>query len=201
VLHNSLKAHRPITVRLLNYRGDGTPFVNDLTVMPIVDRTTNTTSHFLGVLRDRPMPETQRQPLPNAEGVADGLGAAAVQQQMEQQASAEAVAAAAAAVAAQQQQQQQQRMQQPLAVGSDVGSTFMHNGAQLHIPTQLQEALQVRSFARALQRRHVVLVLPLPLHRVPGPRVAAARRVDRRALSCAVVACAVLCSTRCRTRS
>ena len=58
-----MRNFRSITVRLLNYRADGTPFVNDLTVMPIVDRGTNTTSHFLGVLRERPLPEPSR-PLP-----------------------------------------------------------------------------------------------------------------------------------------
>ena len=60
VLQNALKLFHPITVRLLNYRADGTPFVNDLTVMPIVDRTTNTTSHFLGIVRERPLPVPQR---------------------------------------------------------------------------------------------------------------------------------------------
>ena len=38
VLSESLKAFRAITVRLLNYKADRTPFINDLTVMPITDR-------------------------------------------------------------------------------------------------------------------------------------------------------------------
>ena len=65
-MHDALRTHRPITVRLLNYRADGTPFVNDLTVMPIQSRETNTTSHFLGVMKERPLPQTQNgsQPLP-----------------------------------------------------------------------------------------------------------------------------------------
>ena len=56
VLHDALRSCRPITVRLLNYRADDTPFVNDLTVLPIADPTTGATTHFLGIMRDRPLP-------------------------------------------------------------------------------------------------------------------------------------------------
>jgi PAS domain S-box-containing protein len=54
VLHASLQSHRPITVRLVNYRADRSPFINDLTVMPIQDG--NLTTHFLGIMRERPFP-------------------------------------------------------------------------------------------------------------------------------------------------
>ena len=50
MLNQSLRAARPITVRLLNYRADGSTFINDLTVMPLVDGTT--TTHFIGLIRE-----------------------------------------------------------------------------------------------------------------------------------------------------
>lgn len=55
VLRDALHCARPITVRLLNYRADGTPFVNDLTILPIIDPAMQVTTHFLGVVRDRPL--------------------------------------------------------------------------------------------------------------------------------------------------
>ena len=76
VLHSSLKAYRPITVRLLNYRADGTPFVNDLTVMPILDRTTHTTTHFLGIMREQPLPGMMA-PVPHANEAVNPFDAAA----------------------------------------------------------------------------------------------------------------------------
>ena len=132
VLHSSLKAFRPITVRLLNYRADGTAFVNDLTVMPIVDRATNTTSHFLGILRERPLPEPQRS-LPSLPwGNATTTDAVPTGD-----AAAQAVEAAPAATAA---MQQQGAIGQPLDSAPYPGIT----PEPMRIPTQLQEALQVR---------------------------------------------------------
>ena len=76
VLHSSLKAYRPITVRLLNYRADCTPFVNDLTVMPILDRTTHATTHFLGIMREQPLPG-MLAPTPHASETMNPFDAAA----------------------------------------------------------------------------------------------------------------------------
>lgn len=56
VLHNALRCFRPITVRLLNYRANGSPFVNDLTVLPILDPVANVATHFLGIMKDRSLP-------------------------------------------------------------------------------------------------------------------------------------------------
>ena len=42
------RCYRPITVRLLNYKVDGTSFVNDLTVLPVTDAASSATTHFLG---------------------------------------------------------------------------------------------------------------------------------------------------------
>ena len=58
VLHEALRAYRRITVRLINYRADGTPFVNDLTVLPLLDEQTGTkVTHFLGITCERPLPK------------------------------------------------------------------------------------------------------------------------------------------------
>jgi len=56
VLHNALSCFRPITVRLLNYRADSSPFVNDLTVLPFGENPSSPTTHFLGIMRDRSLP-------------------------------------------------------------------------------------------------------------------------------------------------
>ena len=37
MLHEALRSYRRITVRLINYRSDKTPFVNDLTIVPLVE--------------------------------------------------------------------------------------------------------------------------------------------------------------------
>ena len=134
VLHSSLKTFRPITVRLLNYRADGTPFVNDLTVMPIVDRATNTTSHFLGILRERRIPDPQPQQH------------AALKQPM-----SETAAAAAAPRSAQPRVAVNGHPSAPSGLhaaaatgeGDPAASTSTNSGqGPIHIPTQLQEALQ-----------------------------------------------------------
>ena len=46
-------------MRLLNYRANGTPFVNDLTVTPVVDPATRATTHFVGTVRERSLPGVQ----------------------------------------------------------------------------------------------------------------------------------------------
>ena len=138
VLHQSLKSCRPIHVRLLNYRANGQPFVNDLTIMPIIDRATNTTSHFLGVLRERPLPEPRaslaHQPV--SEPVSEATPAPT---------GSEAASTADAAAAA---------SQPPPVLGP------------MKIPTQLQEALQVRMRAQGRRisnqhRRAPVALYPL----------------------------------------
>ena len=139
MLHSSLKASRPIQVRLLNYRADGSLFVNDLTVMPIVDRATNTTSHFLGILRERPLPDSQRH-LPSIdEGVPAAPSEHSVGGLPPSQGQVADSRSSAGSI-------------EPTGGRSSAGGASADNGAPvekpgtppLHIPTQLQEALQVR---------------------------------------------------------
>jgi len=53
VLNDALRAQRPITVRMINYRADRTPFVNDLTIVPMPERAApGTATHFVGIMRD-----------------------------------------------------------------------------------------------------------------------------------------------------
>jgi len=52
-MHEALVAMQPIAVRLINYRRDGTPFVNDLTIVPIRDSVNSPPTHFLGTLREQ----------------------------------------------------------------------------------------------------------------------------------------------------
>lgn len=44
-------------MRLINYRADKTPFVNDLTIVPLLDELPgNAVTHFLGIICERPLP-------------------------------------------------------------------------------------------------------------------------------------------------
>ena len=153
MLHTSLAASRPITVRLLNYRADGTPFVNDLTVMPVLDRTTNQATHFLGIMREQPLPGVSsmangypgvlpvlQQTAPPGDpnpGVVSlrnlmsgtlGGGYSGLQEALLGQLSADRAAAPAAAA----------------AHAAAVRAALDQSGtpSTVHIPTQLQEALQ-----------------------------------------------------------
>ena len=153
MLHTSLAAFRPITVRLLNYRADGTPFVNDLTVMPVLDRTTNQATHFLGIMREQPLPGVSsmangypgvlpvlQQTAPPGDpnpGVVSlrnlmsgtlGGGYSGLQEALLGQLSADRAAAPAAAA----------------AHAAAVRAALDQSGtpSTVHIPTQLQEALQ-----------------------------------------------------------
>lgn len=53
VLNDALRAQRQITVRMVNYRADRTPFVNDLTIVPMPQRAApGAATHFVGIMRD-----------------------------------------------------------------------------------------------------------------------------------------------------
>ena len=51
VIRDAIEYEETRTSELLNYRADGTPFWNELTVTPVAD-STGETSHFIGVQRD-----------------------------------------------------------------------------------------------------------------------------------------------------
>jgi phosphoserine phosphatase RsbU/P len=51
VLRNALREQRAVTVQLLNYRKDGTPFWNRLSITPVRDETGEVT-HYIGVQSD-----------------------------------------------------------------------------------------------------------------------------------------------------
>jgi hypothetical protein len=58
VLNDALRAQRPITVRMINYRADQTPFVNDLTIVPMPEKAApGTATHFVGIMRDHSLLE------------------------------------------------------------------------------------------------------------------------------------------------
>ena len=58
VLNDALRAQRPITVRMINYRADRTPFVNDLTIVPMPEKAApGTATHFVGIMRDHSLLE------------------------------------------------------------------------------------------------------------------------------------------------
>lgn len=58
VLNDALRAQRPITVRMVNYRADRTPFVNDLTIRPIPENAApGAATHFVGIMRDHSLSE------------------------------------------------------------------------------------------------------------------------------------------------
>ena len=65
MLHETLRAGRGITVRLINYRADGSPFVNDLTIGPLFDAGSPSwqPTHFVGTIRERPLPSAQTSAL------------------------------------------------------------------------------------------------------------------------------------------
>ncbi len=50
-IREAVAAERSVRTELLNYRGDGTPFWNRLSITPVTDRTGETT-HFVGIQRD-----------------------------------------------------------------------------------------------------------------------------------------------------
>ena len=70
MLRESIQAFRTITVRIINYRSNGVPFVNDLTVVPMRNPASNAVTHFLGVLK--------ANPLTGAVGSAPSLGVPAL---------------------------------------------------------------------------------------------------------------------------
>uniref|UniRef100_A0A7S0NTF9 Uncharacterized protein n=1 Tax=Calcidiscus leptoporus TaxID=127549 RepID=A0A7S0NTF9_9EUKA len=59
-LHGAIDAQRPITVRLVNYTKAHEPFLNELTLMPLLDDSQRVT-HFLGTLRRLDCASLQRR--------------------------------------------------------------------------------------------------------------------------------------------
>lgn len=51
-IREAIAAERPVTTELLNYRADGTPFWNELTVTPVTTTDGETVTHFVGFQRD-----------------------------------------------------------------------------------------------------------------------------------------------------
>jgi PAS domain S-box-containing protein len=51
-IREALSAEEPLTTELLNYRADGTPFWNELTIAPVSGPRGDRTTHFVGFQRD-----------------------------------------------------------------------------------------------------------------------------------------------------
>jgi PAS domain S-box-containing protein len=51
-IREALSAEEPLTTELLNYRADGTPFWNELTIAPVSGPHADRTTHFVGFQRD-----------------------------------------------------------------------------------------------------------------------------------------------------
>ena len=64
-LRTAIREKRPITVQLLNYRKDGTPFWNRLSITPVQDRS-GTVTHFIGVQSDVTEEKQAKDALQNA---------------------------------------------------------------------------------------------------------------------------------------
>lgn len=132
VLHEALRSFRPITVRLINYRSDRSPFVNDLTIVPLINPTTGVATHYLGVICERPLPsphpslQLTKFAMPHLRSEAPAEGFPLMATNGVGSHSSDAVHGNSA----------------PAGVASSAG---------LSVPTQLQEALQV-STAAACER-------------------------------------------------
>ena len=84
-LRNHIDADEPVSVELVNYRNDGTPFWNQVRITPVQDET-GTVTHFLGIQNDvteqkrweqlfEVLNRVLRHNLRNDLGVVSGLGA------------------------------------------------------------------------------------------------------------------------------
>jgi len=51
-IREAIESNRPIRTEILNYRADGTPFWNQLTIAPVTGTTGENVSHFVGIQED-----------------------------------------------------------------------------------------------------------------------------------------------------
>jgi len=75
-LHGAIDARRPITVRLVNYTKTHEPFLNELSLMPLLDDA-HCVTHFLGTLRRLDSAHAQRKSAASSATVAEMAVAAA----------------------------------------------------------------------------------------------------------------------------
>ena len=165
VLHEALRAYRRITVRLINYRADGTPFVNDLTVLPLLDEQTGTkVTHFLGITCERPLPTPLASSAislapaiaaPEAMHVAsvsetgdDMYAATAGDDEMSASDTPSAIVRPSASSAT-----STLRSADGIVASGHGGSSSSMSETAPYVPTKLQEALQVRARAPARPSR------------------------------------------------
>jgi hypothetical protein len=165
VLHEALRAYRRITVRLINYRADGTPFVNDLTVLPLLDEQTGTkVTHFLGITCERPLPKPlassamslapaiaapEAMNVVSVSGTGDDMYAAAAgddEMSASDTPSASVRPSATSATSA-------LRSADGIVPSGGGGSSSSMSETAPYVPTKLQEALQVRARAPARPSR------------------------------------------------
>ena len=62
-IRGALAAEQPVTTEVLNYRADGSPFWNELTVAPVRERGSETVTHFVGFQQDITARKRQEQSL------------------------------------------------------------------------------------------------------------------------------------------
>ena len=71
-IRKAIQAQQPCTVEILNYRKDGTPFWNNLSITPVRDDDGRTT-HFIGIQTDitrrREAEDALRGATPNSSGI------------------------------------------------------------------------------------------------------------------------------------
>src|SRR5664279_1416955 len=65
LLRTAIREKRPITVQLLNYKKDGTPFWNRLSITPVQDHS-GVVTHFIGVQSDVTVEKQAKDALQNA---------------------------------------------------------------------------------------------------------------------------------------
>ena len=62
-IRGALAAEQPITTEILNYRADGSPFWNELTIAPVTERGSESVTHFVGFQQDITARKRQEQSL------------------------------------------------------------------------------------------------------------------------------------------
>lgn len=186
VLHEALRAYRRITVRLINYRADGTPFVNDLTVLPLLDEQTGTkVTHFLGITCERPLPKPlassamslapaiaapEAMNVVSVSGTGDDMYAAAAG---DDEMSASDTPSASVRPSATSATSALRSADGIVPSGGGGSSSSSMSETAPYVPTKLQEALQVRARAPARPSRPSssrslrVQVLGSPFHNRP----------------------------------
>jgi PAS domain S-box-containing protein len=62
-IRGALAAEQPVTTEILNYRANGSPFWNELTVAPVTERGSESVTHFVGFQQDITARKRQEQSL------------------------------------------------------------------------------------------------------------------------------------------